>query len=54
MGQLRVYDLYSETKWSVKMCLLPGPGLWGQKRTKKEGCKCEDSAIIETVCCLLC
>ena len=33
---LRVCDLYSETKWSVKMCLhlslLRGPGLWGGDR----------------------
>ncbi len=51
--KLREYDLYSETKWTVKVChhlnLLHGPGLWGRKRTKKEGYKCGDSAITETV-----
>lgn len=46
MGQLRVYELYSGTKWSVKIChhlsLLHGPDLW----SGKEGYKLNFNSVI--------
>lgn len=47
MGQLRACDVYSGTKWGVKMChhlsLLHGPGLWGGTR-KTDGYTWTESA----------